>query len=160
MSADPSPDLSPDDEGMPVEFRQHRWAGIPDDEALDWCRVFNRHPPAPYRPWLMGQLQQTASRGRPPVVDEWVATATAARSDGFTPALYQSLFDSLKTIKRWAYRSHPRNRMLTMGGCSPAVPFEPVLWEDWPRLVRRDGCSPEEATEVILLLAEPKFPPR
>lgn len=160
MSADFSSGPSPDDEDMPVVSPQNRWPGIPDDEALEWCRVFNRHPPSPYRPWLMGQLQQATNRGQLPVVDEWVTTADAARSDGFTPTLYQELFDSLKSIKRWAYRSHPKNRMITAGNCNPAVPFESVLWEDWPRLVRDEGCSPHEATEIILLLAEPKFPPR
>lgn len=134
------------------------WSDFSTEEALDWCRVLIRHSPEPQAAWLKAQLSEALKSGRAVGVRGWETTATLAREDGFTPALYESLFTSLRAIDVRTFRSHPHRRQVTGRSGIPGIPFEPGLWQRWPALVLTDGFEPQAATSLCLLFGETYFP--
>ena len=80
-----------------------------------------------------------------------------ARDADFTPVLYHSLFEALHAIDADAFTRHPRHRQITHKNHPPGQPFEPELWNEWPRLVLNDGFSPGTAAELVLLVAEATY---
>ena len=85
-------------------------------------------------------------------------TAARAREDGFTPVLYQALFESLQTIDVRAFRSHPGRRRTTFRSYVPGIPYESEIWNDWPRLFLEEEFDARTATALVLLRTEPLFP--
>lgn len=137
---------------------RYYWPGFEKDEALRWSRVLIHHSPDPQRAGIKAQMSAAIARGVAVAGPGWVATADAARSDGFTPVLYQALFESLRTITPSSFRSHPGHRKVTFKTYVPGIPYESELWSDWPRLFLDEGFDAYAATGLTLLRAEPKFP--
>ena len=137
-----------------------RWPGFSDEEALAWSRVLIHHSPEPQRAMLKALMNDTNNEGRAVRCQSWIRTATAAREDGFTPELYRSLFEALRTSKARNHPSHPANRKITHASHIPGIPYESELWAGYPKRVFEEDFSLEEAAEVTLLLADPKFPKR
>jgi hypothetical protein len=135
-----------------------QWRGFDPDNALRWSRVLLRHSPDPQRAGIKAQMSAAIARSVAVAGPGWVATADAARSDGFTPVLYQAPFESLRTIPKTAFRSHPDHRKVTFKTYLPGIPYESELWCDWPRLFLDEGFDAHAATGLSLLRAEPKFP--
>lgn len=135
-----------------------QWPGFDPAEALHWSKVLLHHSPDPQRAAVKAQMSSAIKRGIPIAGPGWVSTADAARSDGFTPALYQTLFDTLQSIPRTAFRSHPGHRQNRHCTYLPGTPYESELWCDWPKLFLAEGFDAHAATTLTLLRAEPKFP--
>lgn len=141
------------------DHKQHSsWPGFDAVESLRWARVLVRHSPDPQRPGIKAQIHVALERGVPVAGPDWVRTADLARSDGFTPVLYHALFESLRTIRPDAFRSHPGHRKTTFKTYLPGMPYETEIWNDWPRLFLTEGFDAQAATALALLRAEPKFP--
>lgn len=147
-----------DDESNSSREPGFRWPGFEKDEALHWSRVLLRHSPDPQRAGIKAQMSASIARGVAVAGPGWVSTADAARSDGFTPVLYQALFEALGTIPPGSFRSHPGHRKVTFKTYLPGIPYESELWSDWPRLFLDEGFDAHAATGLTLLRAEPKFP--
>ncbi|WP_432790653.1 hypothetical protein QYM46_02130 [Brevibacterium sp. K11IcPPYGO002] len=135
-----------------------QWPGFDPEEALHWSKVLLHHSPDPQRAGIKAQMSSAIKRGIPIAGPGWVSTADAARSDGFTPVLYQTLFETLRTIPKTAFRSHPWHRQNRHGTYLPGTPYESELWCDWPKLFLTEGFDAHAATSLTLLRAEPKFP--
>ncbi|MFP3396038.1 hypothetical protein SB749_06805 [Brevibacterium sp. SIMBA_078] len=135
-----------------------QWPGFDPAEALRWSKVLLHHSPDPQRAAIKAQMSSAISRGIPIAGPDWVRTAESARLDGFNPVLYQTLFESLRTIPKTAFRSHPGHRQATFKTHLPGTPYESELWSDWPKLFLTDGFDARTATTLTLLRAEPKFP--
>lgn len=166
MSADFHDNSASDDHGDPADRRAadnrrraaEQWPGFEAAEALHWSKVLLHHSPDPQRSGIKAQIHSAITSGVPVAGPDWVRTADAARSDGFNPVLYQTLFESLRTIEKAAFRSHPGHRMRTYNNYLPGTPYESELWCDWPKLFLTEGFDARTATSLTLLRAEPKFP--
>ena len=150
MSAD-SHDPIPVDPRNPGE-------GFSADEALRWSRVLIHHSPDPQPASIKAAMSHSISNGVAVVGRDWVLTAARAREDGFTPVLYQALFESLQTIDVRAFRSHPGHRRTTFRSYVPGTPYESEIWNDWPRLFLEEEFDARTATALVLLRTEPLFP--
>ncbi|WP_152345829.1 hypothetical protein [Brevibacterium sp. CFH 10365] len=137
-----------------------QWPGFEPEEALHWSKVLLHHSPDPQRAGIKAQMSSAIARGIPIAGPDWVPTADSARADGFNPVLYQALFESLRTIPKTAFRSHPGHRQSTFKTYLPGPPYESELWCDWPKLFLAEGFDARTATALTLLRAEPKFPRR
>ena len=135
-----------------------QWPGFEPEEALHWSKVLLHHSPDPKRAAIKAQMSSAIARGIPIAGPDWVPTADSARADGFNPVLYQALFESLRTISKTAFRSHPGHRQSTFKTYLPGTPYESELWSDWPKLFLTEGFDARTATALTLLRAEPKFP--
>ncbi|WP_209373426.1 hypothetical protein [Brevibacterium renqingii] len=155
MSAEFHDDHLPSDRHHDPE---DRWPGFEAEEALYWARVLLRHSPGPQRAGIKAQMHTAIERGVPVTGPEWVRTAETARGDGFTPVLYQTLFETLQTISPASFRSHPGHRKTVFKTYVPGTPYESELWSDWPRLFLTEGFDARTATSLALLRAEPRFP--
>lgn len=134
-----------------------RWPGFSDEEALSWSRVLIHHSPEPQRAILKAFMNDTNNGGRAVRSESWIRTATTARADGFTPELYRSLFEVLRTISARNHPSHPANRQITYPSHIPGIPYESGVWAGYPKRVFEENFSLEDAAEVTLLLADPNF---
>ncbi|MGC2941744.1 MULTISPECIES: hypothetical protein [unclassified Brevibacterium] len=135
-----------------------QWPGFEPEEALRWAKVLLHHSPDPQRAGIKAQMSSAIARGIPIAGPDWVSTADSARADGFNPVLYTALFESLRTIPKTAFRSHPGHRQATFTTYLPGTPYESELWSDWPKLFLTEGFEARTATTLALLRAEPKFP--
>ncbi|HJA61368.1 MAG TPA: hypothetical protein H9788_09775 [Candidatus Brevibacterium intestinavium] len=142
---------------IPVDPR-NPWEGFSADEALRWSRVLIHHSPDPQRASIKAAMSHSISNGVAVVGRDWVLTAARAREDGFTPVLYQALFESLQTIDVRAFRSHPGHRRTTFRSYVPGTPYESEIWNDWPRLFLEEEFDARTATALVLLRTEPLFP--
>ena len=142
---------------IPVDPR-NPWEGFSADEALRWSRVLIHHSPDPQRASIKAAMSHSISSGVAVVGRDWVLTATRAREDGFTPVLYQTLFESLTTIDVRAFRSHPGRRRATFRSYVPGTPYESEVWNDWPRLFLEEEFDARTATALVLLRTESLFP--
>ncbi|GAA1627584.1 hypothetical protein GCM10009700_14140 [Brevibacterium sanguinis] len=140
--------------------RHDMWTDFSPQDALHWCRVLIRHSPDPRPAGIKAVMWTTLEEGRPLGVPAWVTVATAARDDGFTPVLYESLFRTFTSIEASAFTSHPHRRQVTHPRSLPGTPYESVLWQPWPRLVLDEEFSPRDATTLCLLYGERLFPHR
>ena len=135
-----------------------QWPGFDLAEALHWSKVLLRHSPDPQRAGIKAQMSEAINRGIPVAGPDWVRTADSARADGFNPVLFQALHESLHTISKESFRSHPGHRQVTFKTYLPGTPYESELWSDWPKIFLTDGFDARTATALTLLRAEPKFP--
>src|SRR5690625_1698156 len=103
-------------------------------------------------------MSHSISNGVAVVGRDWVLTAARAREDGFTPVLYQALFESLQTIDVRACRSHPEHRRTTFRSYVPGTPYESEIRNDWPRLFLEEECDARTATALVLPRTEPPIP--
>lgn len=134
-----------------------RWPGFSDQEALAWSRVLIHHSPEPQRAMLKALMNDTHNESRAVRSQSWIRTATAAREDGFTPELYRSLFEVLRTISARNHPSHPANRQITHPSHIPGIPYESEVWASYPKRVYEENFSLEDAAELTLLLADRNF---
>ncbi|AOP52090.1 MULTISPECIES: hypothetical protein [Brevibacterium] len=130
------------------------WPGFSPEESLQWARALLHHSPQPLRASIKAQMSEAVTRGTPVAGPDWARTADQARACGFTPVLYRSLFQVLRSIDPVSFTSHPHHRRIAYRNYVPGTPFEPELWHEWPRLVLNDGCAPGTAAELVLLFAK------
>ncbi|MDN5773712.1 MAG: hypothetical protein L0H43_07995 [Brevibacterium aurantiacum] len=138
----------------------NHWPGFTDEEALIWGRVLLLHSPHPQNATIKNFINNTLKAGRIVSSESWVKVATAARSCGFTPDLYLTVFDALQSIDADVHPAHPAHRRHTHPNHVPGVPFEPELWADVPRLVIEEGYSPAASAELALYFADSRYAER
>lgn len=134
------------------------WEGFSQDEALRWSRVLIHHSPDAQRAGIKAAMSHSIGNGVAVAGRDWARTARLAAEDGFTPVLYQALFEALETIEVRAFRSHPAHRKVTFRTYLPGIPYESEIWHQWPRLFLDEEFDARTATTLALLRAEHQFP--